>query len=290
MKNEPRRQAGAPAASTKRRQRSESLGIESNFLNEYEKILIENDGQLPERKVLKKQGHGDWLNELYRRKIGLNRLRKICGQEPSRYDREESRMKLGNLVVALKKTMKCHGLELLPDSKWEGWKNGHGPERDAVSVNGGLHKLREIVGPLELGAPAVDYYKDWENAKAALLSIIEKRYWLPPIDQVLHNQRNELLVQSVYAFHGNWWEARMRLEEEGFAPATYVHSESKGRPLSDPGVILEIARKLAEKNGGTVPGAKKLKRIGLFHLASPITVNGGCKELTKKLRAESAAD
>jgi hypothetical protein len=280
----PKRPAAMPVAERKRRSRGETLSNDRNFLREYEKILRENRGELPERITLKRQGHGDWLNELYRRKIGLNQLRKIIGQAPSRYDREESRMKIENLVVALRKMMETEGLLLLPDTKWGGWKRKYGPERDAVSVNGGIHKLREITGPLMLGAPAVEYYKDWKNAKAALLSIIEKKYWLPPIEQMLHNHRNILLIQSIYAFHGNLWEVRMRLETEGLAPATYVHSESKGKPLSDPGVIREIARKLAEKNGGIVPGAKNLKKMGLFHLASPITVNGGCRELTRKIQ------
>jgi hypothetical protein len=294
MKEGPRRRqaaaAGAPGAARKNRKRGESLGIGRNFLAEYEKILRENNGRLPERKDLKRQGHGDWLNEMYRRKIGLNQLRKIIGCKSSRRIGEDSLSSIGVLVPRLKEMMQNEGLQLLPDSHWKGWKDKYSPEMGAISRNGGLHKLREIAGPASLGAPAVDYYRDWNNAKAGLAAVIEKKYWLPPIGQVLCNPRNELLVQSVYAFHGNWWEARMRLEAEGLAPAAYVHCESKGRPLSDPEVILRIARKLAERNGGAVPGAKTLKRMGLFHLASPITVNGGCKKLTEIIRFESAAD
>ena len=294
MKNEPKRALllakVAPAAARKRRLRGESLSIERNFLREYEKILRENHGQLPERKTLKAQGHGDWLNELYRRENSLNWLRKISGQAPSRYDGEDSKRKMKNLVPRLRKMMESNGFTILPDSKWDGWKGKYSPERDAISWNGGLNKLREVVGPARLGAPAIEYYKDWENAKEALLEIVEKKCWLPPLEHLMHNPKYELIIKSVYAFHGNWWQVRMRMEQEGLAPAAYKHSESKGKPLSDPEVALKIARKLAEKNNGAVPGAKKLKKMGLWHLASPITVNGGCKRLKEIIRAESASD
>ena len=261
----------------------DALALDRNFDKRLAEVRRVNRGKVPTRDTMVRQGFGDFVSAMYKRKMTISKLRADARQEEGMRRGEESLAHRKNRVNAAMKMMEAENLKVLPGAGWPGWKGKYSKLYTAIGRYDGLNRFKEEIGPYGLKKTTLEIYRQWEAMERALVKLVDKKGRLPALEWFVGNPMRQLELESIYTFHGNLWEARMRLECKGLTLAIYRQKGNAWR-LNSPESVLKMAEKLAQDNNGVVPGEVRLEKMGLHRLIAPIKANGGSRRLTRKVR------
>jgi len=222
---------------------ADALAIDKNFNKRLADVLRVNGGKIPTRDTMLRQGFGDFVSAMYKRKMTISGLRANARQESGMRRGAESLARRENRVEAARRMMEAERIMVLPGKGWPGWKGKYSKLHAAIHRYDGLNRFKEEIGPLGLGKAGLEIYRDWEKMKNALTAIIERKGHLPTLEWFADNPMRRLELESIYTYHGNLWKVRMKMEALGLTPQVYplpgrkthVYKRNKGMVmLEDP--------------------------------------------------------
>ena len=258
----------------KMRRNGEALAHNGNFFKTINEILDKYGNRIPGKDTLSDDGYDYFLKELNRRESGLNKIRKMLKQEPHRLEGNDALRLMKNLRPRILAIMKDDGLKLLPGADWEGW-NRHKAEYAAIKRNGGVNKMREIIGPQPMEKTACGSFSDKKEIWRVLGNVIDNMCILPKIEWFAKRPKYDLLLQSIYTYHENFWEVRLQLEAAGKTPAVYDHPDCREHAITKWENLLPVLKKLVAVNNGNLPSRNLLHKRGQQIIHTGIMANGG---------------
>jgi hypothetical protein len=261
----------------------EALACSRNFFSKANEIMKKNNGNIPPRDALKKQGYGDFVSTVYRTGGTLDGLREMVGSPPTRKEGKHSLSDWGNMAKEAFKMMESERKKLLPGAGWEGWYGKYACLYAAIKKHGGVNKVREMLGPAGFTKTQVGFFNDRAELQKALLKIIKAQKELPPLEWFVELPQYNLLLQSIYTHHGSLWDVRMRLESAGLTRPIYRHPESQANSINKWENLLPVLQKIVQENQGALPGRIALERQGYYFVMNNIRANGGFEEVRVKL-------
>jgi len=200
---------------------ADALAMGRNFDKRLADVLRVNGGKIPTRDTMLRQGFGDFLSAMYRRKTTISKLRADAGQESGMRKGKESLASRKMRVEAARRMMEAERIVVLPGEGWPGWKGKYSRLHAAIHRHGGLNRFKEEIGPLGLDKTWLRIYCDWEKMKSALVVIIGRKGHLPTLEWFADNPMRRLELESIYTYHGNLWKVRMKMEALGLTPQVY---------------------------------------------------------------------
>lgn len=249
-----------------------------NFVLKCAKEAMEKEGWefLPSGNDLRKKGYVSLDGAIGRHHGGIQKVRKLLGQDISLKKDTGYWTSVDNIVAEAKTAMKQMGWSQLPTEDVLR-DNGFSPIANAAKYVGGICRLREILGQENSQRPRL-LWKDRDYAVSQAKEIMEKECWEQlPNANTLQEKGYSALVHAISRHHGGFSRFRALLGEKLLEREKNYWKNRKN--------ILAFAREIMRKEGWKeLPFQKTLAEKGYSSFISGATnYHGGLTGLRKLL-------
>jgi hypothetical protein len=237
------------------------------------KIIIEkNNGEFPTQNKFFEMKKSSLYSAFGQYHGGPNAVRKRMGYErlekPNGFWKDWDNFR-NELLIAIEE----NGMEFPSNTRFSEMKKSS-IYNAMHKYHGGPNAVRKRMGYEEI-RKSLSYWKNWENARDKLLTIIEENNGEFPSDDRLCKLGNSGLSESIYRDHGGYPAVRRRM---GYKLA----EKRKGYWNNFDNVSKELWRYI-NRNKGVFPSAYRLEKVGEGSLGIAIRDHGGFPEVRERI-------